>query len=299
VAEGPLLRADCGRCAGLCCVGTAFARSADFAIDKPAGAPCPHLAPGNDDFGCTIHDRLPESGFPGCSAFDCFGAGQRVVQQTYGGTTWREAPGRAEEMFRVFRVVRVLHELLWYLLEASRLPATAPLHARLKEAEQRTERLARSPAATLAGLDVEEHRAAVVPLLRAASELARGGSGPDLAGADLAGRRLAGHELRGANLRGSLLLGADLRGADLRLADLTGADLRACDVRGTDLREVLFLTRLQVGSARGDHTTLLPTGLERPAHWLAGHEDPGHEDPEGPQGPEPDPVPAPHTEPRP
>jgi hypothetical protein len=268
VADPSLLRADCARCAGLCCVGTAFARSADFAIDKPAGVPCPHLAPGRDDFGCTIHDRLPESGFPGCTAFDCFGAGQRVVQHTYAGTTWRDAPDTAAEMFEVFTVVRVLHELLWYLAEAAALPAAAPLWARLREAEEHTERLALSPAATLARVDVEDHRATVVPLLRQASELARAGTaGPDLAGADLAGGRLAGRDLRGANLRGALLLGADLRGADLRLADLTGADLRACDVRGTDLREVLFLSLLQVGAARGDHATLLPAGLDRPAHW--------------------------------
>ncbi|RQX15913.1 oxetanocin A resistance protein, partial [Micromonospora arida] len=37
------LRADCGRCFGLCCVVPAFAASADFAIDKPAGSPCPNL----------------------------------------------------------------------------------------------------------------------------------------------------------------------------------------------------------------------------------------------------------------
>nr|BFE68040.1 hypothetical protein GCM10020092_013410 [Actinoplanes digitatis] len=64
------LRADCGRCAGLCCVAPAFARSADFAIDKPAGRPCPNLA---EDFRCGIHERLPEKGFRGCVVFDCFG----------------------------------------------------------------------------------------------------------------------------------------------------------------------------------------------------------------------------------
>ena len=31
------LRADCARCAGLCCVVPAFTESADFAIDKPSG----------------------------------------------------------------------------------------------------------------------------------------------------------------------------------------------------------------------------------------------------------------------
>ena len=71
------LRADCGRCAGLCCVAPAFVASADFAIDKPAGRPCPKLS---SDFSCSIHDSLREHGFPGCAVFDCFGAGQQVVQ---------------------------------------------------------------------------------------------------------------------------------------------------------------------------------------------------------------------------
>ena len=69
------LRAPAGgllRCAGLCCVAPAFAASADFAIDKPAGRPCPNL---RDDFRCGIHAELRERGFPGCEVFDCFGAG--------------------------------------------------------------------------------------------------------------------------------------------------------------------------------------------------------------------------------
>jgi hypothetical protein len=49
------LRADCEQCFGLCCVVPAFAASADFAIDKDAGQPCPHLS---EDFRCGIHAQL-------------------------------------------------------------------------------------------------------------------------------------------------------------------------------------------------------------------------------------------------
>src|SRR5205823_14753122 len=109
------LRADCSRCVGLCCVAPAFAASADFAIDKRAGQPCPDL---HADFRCGIHDRLRQGGFPGCAAYDCFGAGQHVTEVTFGGRDWRRTPGIAERMFAVFGVVRQLHELLWYLTEA-------------------------------------------------------------------------------------------------------------------------------------------------------------------------------------
>ena len=45
--------------------------------DKPAGRSCPNLGA---DFGCGIHDSLRERSFPGCAVFDCFGAGQQVIQ---------------------------------------------------------------------------------------------------------------------------------------------------------------------------------------------------------------------------
>src|SRR4051812_36202704 len=81
-----LLRADCERCAALCCVAPGFAASVEFAITKRPGQPCPNLG---DGFRCTIHEQLADRGFPGCVAFDCFGAGQQVVQVTYGGRNWQ------------------------------------------------------------------------------------------------------------------------------------------------------------------------------------------------------------------
>jgi len=263
------LRADCARCMGLCCVAPAFARSADFAIDKPAGTACPHLSV---DDSCTIHAELRPRGFPGCTTYDCFGAGQQVTQQTYAGeVTWRSDPGAAEEMFQVFTVMRALHELLFYLTEAVRLTGAGELHDELVLAGADTRRLTREGAGTLVGFDVDGLRERVVPLLRAASERVRGPVGgrraPQLP-RDLVGRDLRGADLRAADLRGAVLVGADLRGARLELADLTGADLRSTDVRGTDLASTLFVSQLQVNACRGDAGTSLPAGLERPGHWV-------------------------------
>jgi Pentapeptide repeats (8 copies) len=240
------LRADCSRCAGLCCVAPAFARSSDFAIDKPAGRPCTHLGA---DFRCGIHEHLDERGFHGCRVFDCFGAGQRITQEMFGGRDWRAEPAIAAPMFAALPIVRQLHELLWYLAEALKLPAAAPLHDRLRAAIAQTQRLAGSD---LAGVDLDAHRHRVNPLLQQASELARAGAGrrPNHRGADLIGRKLRGADLRGANLRGALLIGADLRDADLRRADFTGADLRGADLRGADLTGALFLTQAQRTAAR-------------------------------------------------
>jgi uncharacterized protein YjbI with pentapeptide repeats len=261
------LRADCTRCSALCCVATTFAASADFAIDKAAGQPCPHLGPG---FRCGIHAGLRQQGFPGCAGYDCFGAGQQVTQVTFGGRDWRRAPDLAPQMFAVFAAMRQLHELLWYLTEALALEPATPLSAGLREAIAGTERLTRTPAGELAGLDLTGHRQDAVALLRRASELARAAAGPgraDHSGANLIGRNLRGADLRGASLRGAYLTGADLSAADLWLADFTAADLRGAELSGADLSGSLFLTQAQLDAAAGDERTRLPGSLRRPAHW--------------------------------
>ena len=251
-----LLRADCSRCVGLCCAGPAFAASADFAIDKPAGQPCPNLRP---DFRCGIHSRLRELGFPGCTAYDCFGAGQRVTA-AFGDTNWRD-PNIAPRMFAAYGTARDLHELLWYLTEASLLRPADDIDRAVAE----TERLA---AAEASAAEVAAHRDGVRSLLRRTSEAVRDPAGPDYAGADLIGRRLRGVDLSRANLRGAYLIGADLREAVLHRADLIGADLRGAELSGADLGTAIFVTRPQIGAANGDARTALPPALERPAHWV-------------------------------
>src|SRR5262249_4493740 len=157
--------------------------------------PCPHLA---GDFRCAIHDRLRRRGFPGCAAYDCFGAGQHVSLVTFGGRDWRRDPGIAEPMFAAFEVVRRLHELLWYLAEALALRAAGQLHDELRRAHDETERLAGATPERLRALDPDAHGRAVHALLRRASALARGG-GRDRAGADLAGANLRGADLHAAD----------------------------------------------------------------------------------------------------
>ncbi|HZX04230.1 pentapeptide repeat-containing protein [Kribbella sp.] len=241
------LSADCGSCFGLCCVVLTFAKSADFAIDKPAGEPCPNLSA---EHRCTIHSRLRDKGFPGCTVYDCFGAGQELSK-------------RGPEMFAALPILRQLHELLWYLTEA------LEYNANLQSAIDRVERVSRTP--NLADVDVAAERAVVNELLLETSRAVRGKQPKkkERRGADLIGARLRQADLAKANLRGAYLIGADLRQADLRQADLIGADLRDTDLRGADLTSALFLTQPQLNAARGDHTTKLPKALTRPSHWTA------------------------------
>ncbi len=227
--------------------------------------PCLHLA---DEHRCSIHDRLRGSGFPGCAAYDCFGAGQRLARETFEGRDWRMHQEVAAPMMAALPVLRALHELLWYLGEALALPSSEALTPELRSLTGRVEEAAASPAGRILEVDVEELRSQAVPLLREASRLARAGyDGADLAEQDLSGSDLRGRDLRGACLRGARLLGADLRDADLEQADLLGADLRGADVSGARLADAVYLTPTQVGGTDGDRRTTIPQDLERPPHW--------------------------------
>ncbi|MDC2864398.1 pentapeptide repeat-containing protein [Bacillus sp. BP-3] len=271
------LRADCEKCFGLCCVALPFAASADFAINKDGGTPCKNL---QSDFRCSIHKNLRQQGFKGCTVFECFGAGQKVSQVTFGGIGWKESPETAKKMFDVFPIMQQLHEMLSYLTEALTLKATHPIHSELRRALEEMERLSQLSPDLLLELDVPSHRANVNDLLLKTSELVWIESSRQSKGskkrkrinhrsANLMGANLKSADLKGANLRGAYLIAANLRDADLRDADLIGADLRDADLSGANLTNSIFLTQVQVNSAKGDTRTKLPHSLSRPAHWSA------------------------------
>ncbi|WP_277960049.1 pentapeptide repeat-containing protein [Frigoribacterium faeni] len=288
------LGADCANCFGLCCVALAFTKSADFPFDKPAGDPCTNL---DEHDGCRIHSQLRERGFKGCTVFDCFGAGQKVSRQTFAGRSWRDDTATREAMFSTFPLVRRLHELLWYLDEAitlverERAHAAAAEHVRARAATpdpapwlaafEHVRSLTDGTPDELAALDVDAEYDAARPLLVQASEVARAaepapprrsrGKGPTLEpGSDLMCAPLVGADLSGRTLRGSIAIAADLRGADLDRCDLLGVDLRDAELGGADLSGAIYLTQMQVNSARGDGATRLPEGFARPTHWADG-----------------------------
>ena len=259
-AEGEL-RADCSRCQALCCVALPFTRSTDFAVDKAAGEPCRNLAV---DHGCRIHAELPERGFPGCVAFDCFGAGQQVSSVVFAGRSWHDDAVTAREVFDGFAVLRQVHEMRWLVADLLRRGLPPQDAVPLEQAGRQLRQVGYGDPAQVLATDPALLRAMVGPLLRAASAHLRAGtSSRDLSGRDLLGADLAGHDLRGADLSGALLVGADLREADLRLADLLGTDLRGADLRGADLTDAVCLTRPQVAATQTDRRTRLSKELAR------------------------------------
>ncbi|HYH95561.1 hypothetical protein [Hyalangium sp.] len=154
----PDLVPDCGNCAALCCVATSFEASDDFAFDKAAGVGCRYLM---RDCRCAIHDELAVRGFPGCVAYDCYGAGPRATR-AFTGTH------DAEQRNEAFLVLRVVHELLWLLTEAAKLCPSSPddVGAQLALEIEVLDAIARGPAPALLEVDLRPHRDAARALLR-------------------------------------------------------------------------------------------------------------------------------------
>lgn len=140
------LRADCGRCAGLCCVALAFDRSALFGEDKAAGQACRHLD-GADR--CGIHAGRAQAGYAGCVGYDCLGAGQLVTQELFGGRSWRDCADGGAAMFAAFGQARRVQEWRQLLASAATLKLT---HALERRRRGLAERLRPSGGWSLSGL---------------------------------------------------------------------------------------------------------------------------------------------------
>ncbi|RID86674.1 pentapeptide repeat-containing protein [Peribacillus asahii] len=267
------LKADCMNCFGLCCTALNIAASSDFAINKTAGTPCPNL---QRDFRCKIHENLREKGFKGCTVFDCLGAGQKVSQVTFNGQSWQERPEIAEKMFRVFPIMEQLYEMIAFIAEALTYEVSHSLQDKLNKQLEKLQSFTDMDADSLLSLNIVECRIPVNELLLETSEYIRSElsskvfaikKGKKYRGIDWVGKNLTGKDLRTTDLRGAYLIAADLRNSDLRGVDFIGADLRDANLNGANLSTSMFLTQMQVNSAKGNDKTILPAHIQKPFHW--------------------------------
>ena len=260
---------NCGKCFGFCCVALYFSKSDGFPIDKVAGSPCINL---QSDFSCSIHKELRKKGLKGCTSYDCLCAGQKVAQVTYGGVNGKQSPKIQNQMFDVFLVMRQLHEMLFYLTEASLLKAATSIKEEVDLMIIETEKITDLAPEKLLELDIINHRTKVNSLLRQAIKLVwesgcLNHNKKARLGDDFIGKNLRKTNLMGVDLSGTFLIAADLRGNDLSGANLIGADMRDTDSRGANLENSIFITQSQINTAKGDSNTKLPKALVRPSYW--------------------------------
>lgn len=258
------LKIDCEKCSGLCCVALYCMKTDGFPANKEAGVPCKHL---ESDFRCDMHAQLVSKNMRGCLAYDCFGAGQKVTQTSYGNIDWKSAPDKADEIFQVFLAIVQLHQMEWYLLEALSLNKAEYLEADIQLLIAENEQMTNKPPAEILGLDVEGYREKVNQVLKQVSESIRTKAAGDKNAKDFFGKDFKKACLKERDFSMAYLIAANLEGCSLAGANFLGADLRDANLKNTDLRECVFLTQMQINSAKGNVQTRIPGYLTRPLSW--------------------------------
>lgn len=258
------LKIDCEKCSGLCCVALYCMKTDGFPENKEAGVPCKCLMP---DFKCTIHSKLSEKNMRGCLAYDCFGAGQKVTQDCFPNVNWKTHPKKAKEIFEVFLVVFQLHQMQWYLLESLTLISDQQLQKNVEMLIAENEGITNMPPNQILEFDIENYRSKVNQVLKQVSGLIAIDSVDETNPKDYFGKHLKKANLNGKNLSMALMIAANLEGCSLKRTNFLGADLRDANIKNTDLSGSVFLTQMQINSAKGNRNTKLPKNLSHPESW--------------------------------
>lgn len=258
------LKIDCNKCSGLCCVALFCTKTDGFPANKEAGIPCKHLV---SDFRCYIHSKLVDKNMRGCLAYDCFGAGQKVTQDCYPNVTWKTHPEKANEIFEVFLIVFQLHQMEWYLLESLSLITDKQLQANIEALISENEQITNQPSDKILKFNNEKYRLKVNHVLKQVSDMITTDSAEEAHSKDCSGRNFKKANLNAKNFSMALLIAANLEGCSLQGTNFLGTDMRDANIKNTDLSSCVFLTQMQINSAKGNHNTKLPKNLSHPVSW--------------------------------
>lgn len=258
------LKIDCEKCSGLCCVALYCMKTDGFPANKEAGIPCKYL---NSDFRCDIHSKLVSKNMRGCLAYDCFGAGQKVTQNIYPDIDWKSAPDKAKEIFHVFHTIFQLHQIEWYLLESLTLISDEHLKSEIKAFISENEQMTTQLPHDILNVDVEKYRLKVNQALKRMSDGITYYKSDVNKTKDFIGKDFKRTNLSGRDFSMSLMIAANLEGCNLCHANFLGADMRDTNIKNTDLSECVFLTQMQINSAKGNSYTKLPKNLSHPISW--------------------------------
>jgi hypothetical protein len=141
----------------------AFYSVQGFAFDKPAHSACRYLTLENK---CAIHAGLASRGFPGCVAFDCYGAGQRVTQELFNGMSWRTSDETVvQNLFGAYTAFLALHRLM-AMLAIAEATVTPPLDIQMRLKREQLNNLCRSEEAKRGSLDITTLETDVLKLVR-------------------------------------------------------------------------------------------------------------------------------------
>lgn len=259
------LSINCKECSGLCCVALYFSKLDGFPENKKAGKPCINL--NNSNYTCEVYAQLESKHLKGCLAYDCFGAGQKVTQESKSKGTWNTNNTIKQDIFKTFEINQLLNQILWYLLEAYTICDESEMN-RIKQLIKENSILTKKEPHELLVSDIETYRNEVnVELKQLTYELAKK-SNRKIESKFQFEMDYSNQDLSYMDFTMTYLIGSNLDGCKLQYTNFLGTDLRDVSVKNTDLSECIFLTQFQVNSMLGNSRTLLPNGLSTPTHWL-------------------------------
>jgi len=258
------LRIDCDKCSGICCVALYCMKTDGFPENKEAGVPCKHLM---RNFHCDMYSDLADKNMKGCLVYDCFGAGQKVTQSCYPDEDWQKNSEKTNEIFQVFLIVFQLHQMAWYLLEALTLAADEHLESDIDTLITQNKQMTACTPAEILRIDIEEYRTRVNQVLKKVSSRIAAIPSDKTNGKDYFGKNFRQANLNGRDFSMALMIAANLEGCSLQGTNFLGADIRDANIENTDLSGSIFLTQMQINSAKGNSNTKLPANLSRPSRW--------------------------------
>lgn len=257
------LKIDCNACSGLCCVALYCSKTDGFPANKEAGTPCRHL---ESNYRCNIHSKLLEKNYKGCITYDCFGAGQKTTQ-LFEGVSWKENSKQKDNIFDIFLILFQLHQMLWYLIEASTLTSDKELLIRIEILITEYERMLLQSMKDLVKLDLKGYRNRVNAVLKQICNTISSHESSKKNKVNYFGKNFHKANLDHKDFSMSLMIAANFDGCSLKQTSFLGADIRDANLCNADLRESVFLTQMQINSAKGNLNTRIPFHLSRPISW--------------------------------
>jgi len=215
-----------------------------------------------EDFSCDTHKKLAELNLKGCLTYDCFGAGQKVTKSIYQNIDWQKNPDMKDEIFKVFLIVTKLHQILWYLIQATTICDDSDLMSVFNQLIEENKEMTNMAPKEILKIEVKGYMDKANVALKKICMLEPGEVNKDFIGHDFKKENLDGRDFTM-----SLLIGANLQGCSLSVTNFLGADMRGANIKDTNLSSSLFLTQMQINSARGNSATRIPANLTRPTYW--------------------------------
>lgn len=263
--ESYRLVSNCSRCSGLCCIALYCFKSDGFPQNKPIGKPCINLM---SDFKCRIHHDLESMGMKGCIGYDCFGAGQYLTQEVYGGLSWQTQSERIKEICDLFIVVYRIFQLRFFLYESKKLISSETLLPTINQLLEENEAISKLSIKEMLQYPIDSYQDRVNQILKKSCvELNKFIGAENITETNFLNKNFRGKDLSGFDFNMKPLIASNFQDCHFKGATFIGADTRDANFDGADLSEAVFLSQGQINAAKGSRRTKLPKHLKYPVTW--------------------------------